>query len=869
MKPARHLRVVYDPEAHGARCGECPLREEREGPPVGPEWHEGARMLLVGEAPGADEVETGRPFVGAAGRELGEALRAVGVKRSALAVTNALCCRPPGNELDRLLNRLRADNRARVARGEAPRPSPIECCAPRLRAEIEALPNVVPLGGVALRAVVGGNASILAVRGGPQEVNLEGVAVRALPSLHPAFVMRARRWRSALRADLARAWRWYTRGLDWRDPRALYEPTAKELLEWLEREAGTPFVAVDLETSQGFPEADHFDPLFDKIRCVALGSHDGARAVIVPFRSVEVGKGPFYSAVEERVIVGLLLRFLTSDRWRKVGHNFGYYDNQVLRAELGVTAEPLLDTIGLHKMADPELPHDLGYIGSILTDVSAWKAGHAATEAATDEELWLYATRDVAVTALAVEPLADAVRERGQVAQAKVFPRLQAICVGLHANGMHVDEARRREWDARLVREAQRQLEAIRARAGQSGLNPQSHPQIASLLFESWELAPHHYTETGAPSTDDDALRAILTTYDLPAERKACVQAIRLFRRATKLRGTFVLRLRPIGELAVAEPALAEDEEETAEELAERAKRGKARRPGLCLPDGRVHPDYTPHGTKGWRFSGSSPNPQNVPNRLRDMVKAAPGMVLVGCDEAQLELRLVAALSGSAYYLECFDKGEDPHRALCEDFFGDAFRSASADQQKVLRRLVKGFVYASLYAAQDKTKHELLTAAEDEETEELLFPWLTLRETGAFSRKWLARCPEVERWWESLRDEYGRHGHLVDPIGGLRCDFLDGAKVNELANYQPQTAGAMLTHLATFRALEAIPFGRWGPGTGMIQQGHDSIVFEVPEAEGERTARLLEECMTVDGREWGLPVKFEGEAKVGMTWKDV
>ena len=1197
---------MYDPRAYGARCDVCPLRTRRAGAPVPPEIRAGALALLIGANPGPEEVKRGQPFVGPAGLELMRAMASVGLSRSRVSISNAILCCPPGKPrgaLERLNHELQKENKARERAQLPPIPTPMECCRPRLLNEVRAQPNVVALGGAAVQALSGRATGILEARGSPREgkILVDGapVPVRMLPTLHPSFVMSARRWEGPFRADLSRAFRWFTSGLAWRDPQILYYPTPAQLAAFMERIAREPFSVFDVETYPGFPDAEHYDPCFDKLKCIGLGIAGGL-ACVVPFRSMEGAK--FYAEEQKPQITALLREYFTSPKWKKAGWNSRYYDAQVIKAQLGVDIKPHFDAIGLSRLAAPELPHDLGFAGSIYTDVDDWKAGHVATEVKVDRLLWDYNAKDCVVTAMAVAPLAKVVKEREQIHLLPIFAKNQDTCVGLHRNGIFIDQVKRREWDRKLLWQANLQRKRIRDLSGRESLNPASFPQIADLLFEQLGIAPHHYSEkTAEPSTDDDSLRAFLSeTWGLDEKRKKLIQAVRDFRRAGKRRGV-VVRLRPISEPYYEEPFLVdlEETEEEREERMRRAAKGKGSyASGLVLPDGRVHADWNAGGTVGWRFSSKNPNCfdretevltprgwvklpdlrlervaqwedgrvsfvdpirithrqftgrmvtirnqhidlrvtadhrcltrdrktgalrvhtaenypldahqlhggvgagtglglseaeitvicamqadgtwargtpfrpwlrfskrrkterlrsalntlgavysetvyggkasfliqdehlislldrflgrakvfgpwvfdlaeheaaffvdevfywdgcftrmnhysssvkvnadlvqailalrgwrarqrvymppsgrpnyqvdvtrrdysltsnaekkieevvneevyclsvpssyvivrrgqnvmvtgqcQNLEDRLRDMFVAAPGHVFVACDEAQLELRMVAGLSKCAYYLEAFRKKGDPHKVLCVDTFGDQFLRASAEQQKRLRRSVKELTYSSLYWAGDETKLEIVTSAEDED-ERLIFPDFTLREVHAFTDNWHRRCPEIAIWWESILEEWKRQHFLAEPILGLKCDFLDGEDRTKLVNYKPQSGGAALTHLATFRALAEIPFEKWGPGTGLVQQGHDSLVFEVPAdhvpwktevdpksgkvketwcapdctCRASRVARLLEECMKEDGRKYGLDVDFEGEAKIGRTWKSV
>ena len=881
--------MTYDPRQFGADCDHCLLREGRWGQPVPPEIPPHPLALIVGEAPGKEETEKLAPFVGLSGAELLRCLASVGIRRNQIALSNALLCRPPENALDRILHRVSKENKKRAMEGKEPLPTPMQCCSERLRGEIVAIPRVIVLGKVALQAVTGANRAITEARGGPIDLTVppgwhgslvKPLRVQVLPAFHPAHVLRFKRWRGSLRADLGRAFRWFGPGLNWHPPRTCFTPRPAQLRTFLDAIKGR-FSVFDVETSPGFPAADHYDASWDRLRCLGIGTValGSPMAVVVPFRSVEDGAGwnRWYSESEFREIVELLKGYLSSPSWPKGGWNSRVYDALVVKHHFGILPAPNLDGIALHRVAEPELPHGLGFVGGIFTDVDKWKAGHTATKAASDQELWTYNSVDTIVTAMTIPAIADRVRERKQIEQGRTFARLMDVCRGLHETGLLVDQAKRKEWDSKLLAQAQAQRRKIRELSGLEKLNPASALQLADLLFSRLNIAPYGYSEkTGEPSTDDDSLRAFLSaTWDLDPKTRELITAIRAFRRVTKRRGV-VVRLRPITEEYFEDETLAdfEETEEEKEERQDRARKGKSRACGLVLPDGRVHGDWNSHGTTGWRFSSSNPNMQNLEKKLRDLFIPAPGNVLVGCDEAQLELRMVAGLARAAYYLEGFNAPpsapkeiRDPHWRLCVDLFGGRFLQADKEQQSKLRVCIKQLTYSSLYGAGNETKLEIITSSEDE-NEKLIFPDFTLREVAAFTDAWHRRNPEIQAWWDSLIVEFRRQKFLTEPVMGLRLDFMDGEEPDKLYNYKAQSGGSALVHLATFRLLDQVPFEKWGPGTGLVQQGHDSLVVECPEAEGARVSALLEEAMKEDGRKYGLDLPFLGEAKIGKNLKE-
>lgn len=243
-------------KALGARCDECALRGVHQ--PVLGDHPEGAPFVAVGELPGREEVLSGRPFVGDAGRELDKALAGIGLSRRSghdrPAVTNVLACRPASEELKKVVQRIDKANRERP--NEPPQPTPIECCLPRMLAEVKDYPNILALGTMALRALQGSTAlgsdkgeGIMAQHGALSELHLSHLLARHglsdpyqgltgrrfLATFNPAFVLRQLRWTEPFRQDVAKAWRWFTGRLTWVDPQVTYHPKPDELRQILAR----------------------------------------------------------------------------------------------------------------------------------------------------------------------------------------------------------------------------------------------------------------------------------------------------------------------------------------------------------------------------------------------------------------------------------------------------------------------------------------------------------------------------------------------------------------------------------------------------------------------------------------------------------
>lgn len=148
-------------------CRRCPLCSGRTNVVFGV-GNPRARLMFVGEGPGAEEDRQGEPFVGAAGRLLTKWIERIGIVRKDVYIANIVKCRPPGNR--------------------APLPEEAAACLPYLRRQIRAIrPEIIcTLGGVALNHLLGNNDRITRARGNWRD--LDGIPV--LPTYHPAYILR-------------------------------------------------------------------------------------------------------------------------------------------------------------------------------------------------------------------------------------------------------------------------------------------------------------------------------------------------------------------------------------------------------------------------------------------------------------------------------------------------------------------------------------------------------------------------------------------------------------------------------------------------------------------------------------------------------
>jgi len=827
--------MASDPRTYGARCDECWLREHRVEGPVSTELKTGTSALVVADYPSLDDAKSGRILSGEAGIELERALEATGKSRSAVSISSVVLCHPQGGDMDKVIRAFKKENKRLEKEGEPLMPTPNECCRPRLHAELRAMAphmngtlNLITLGKGAFSGVARKSCSIFDIRGGPHtaalrhdgsviegeqgsvdvkvvaalaaqmdeagDVSTPSVPLQIVPTLDPFMVTKARRWARAFRSDIGRAIRWFEGRLGWEEPWAVLRPTVAQVREFFDSLSDE--VSYDVET-------DALEPLKAKLRCIGFSTADGG--IVIPFLSRD-GVTRFYTDREEVELRQLIVELFVNPSIFKVGHNQGSYDRMVVEQHFGVTPAPIIDGLVVHKSVEPELPHGLGYVGSMYTDVLSWKAGHTATQAATDEELWRYNLTDCVVVARSLPHTMQAAALRQQEYTIAQDHRVQSVCVGLLRVGQLIDQERRHEHDIRLLKDAQKFYTQCVSLAGIGAkFNPGSAHQVRDLLFEKWDLSvpttlgkKKAYTKSGDPSTGDDMILALRTSGRLTPAQNAFLDALRKYRKAAKLRGSYILPLRPQNSMYVLDKFAMELDLEESDSLdpnpdaptahaffEDRFSKDNKKR-GLVWLDGRVRADYNIGPTTGRLSCSGGINLQTPPEKLRDMFIPGDGMVFVYADADQLELRLIAALAKSDRYLDIFNKGGDAHAVSASLAFGEKFDRLQKDSPdwESLRKFAKILSYASGYGANIDTVLDVIRSVEDD-VGNLIYANVTKAEATKIHSSWLEGAG-VKTWWERNMDKFRKLHYMEDPVWGRRRDFLDGEDFCAIQNFECQ-----------------------------------------------------------------------------------
>ena len=321
--------------------------------------------------------------------------------------------------------------------------------------------------------------------------------------------------------------------------------------------------------------------------------------------------------------------------------------------------------------------------------------------------------------------------------------------------------------------------------AGQP-FNLGSPKQIGEIFFVKLGLPVVKKTATGAPSTDEEVLEKLAEDFPLPAK-------ILEHRGLAKLKGTYT------------------------DKLAQ-----------LALPaSGRVHTHYAQAVAVTGRLASNDPNLQNIPirtpegRRVREAFVAAPGCQIASADYSQIELRIMAHISGDETLLRAFREGLDVHRATAAEVFNVALEQVSSEQRRYAKVINFGLIYGmSAYG---------------------LARNLGLDNTAAknYIARYFERYPGVKRYMEEIRQSAKAHGYVETVMGrrlylpeinspnGPRRAGAERAAINA----PMQGTAADLIKLSMVKVQQVLD--AQARATKMIMQVHDELVFEVPDAEVE------------------------------------
>jgi DNA polymerase I len=393
---------------------------------------------------------------------------------------------------------------------------------------------------------------------------------------------------------------------------------------------------------------------------------------------------------------------------------------------------------------------------------------------------------------------------------------LIGVLAGVEMNGVHVDKAYLDGLSVELGDTLDGIVRRVYALAG-GEFNINSPKQLSEVLFERLGLRPVKKTKTGY-STDEEVLTTLAVSHELPAE-------ILAYRELYKLKSTYVDALSRL----------------------------------VNPRTGRLHTSLNQTVTATGRLSSSEPNLQNIPvrtetgRRIRRAFTAPQGSVIVSADYSQIELRLMAHLSGDPSLTESFMRGEDVHTRTASEIFGLSPAAVTAD----MRRHAKAINFGIMYGM---GAYGLATQI-----------GVSPKEAARYIDAYFERHAGVRAFIEKNLEEVEKNGYSTTLFGRRRAiPELASSNRNTRAlgerlaiNTPIQGTAADIIKLAMITVSRRLVAE--GLSSMMVLQVHDELVFEAPAAERESVMRLAVEEMENAAR---LDVPVKVDVGSGPNWDE-
>jgi len=554
---------------------------------------------------------------------------------------------------------------------------------------------------------------------------------------------------------------------------------AAALARWLKRLARAELFAFDTETtSLDAPRAE--------LVGVSFTDRAGEGAYVPLAHSY-----PGAPAQLDRAEVLAQLRPLLEDAQRlKVGHNLKYDTNVLANYGIalnGVAYDTMLEsyvldsTASRHDMDSLALKY-LGYKTIKYDDVTGKGKARINFSEVPIEQASAYAAEDADVALRLHEHLWPRLNENA--ASVRLFREIELplmpVLARMERTGVRIDVAMLRAQSAELAKRLLDIEREAHSAAGQP-FNLDSPKQIQEILFQKLQLPVLRKTPTGQPSTGEEVLAELALDYPLP-------RLILEHRGLAKLKSTYTDKL-----------------------------------PEMINPaTGRVHTCYQQAVAATGRLSSSDPNLQNIPirtaegRRIRQAFIPAAGYRMMSADYSQIELRIMAHLSGDPGLIGAFARNQDVHRATAAEVFGTAPETVTDDMRRAAKAINFGLIYGmSAFGLSRQLKIDRAAAQE-------------------YVDRYFARYPGVRDFMERTRAQARERGY-VETIFGRRL-YLPEINAPNVTRRQAAERAAinapMQGSAADLIKRAMLVLDGWiqtaAPGVHMIMQVHDELVFEVP-----------------------------------------
>jgi len=592
--------------------------------------------------------------------------------------------------------------------------------------------------------------------------------------------------------------------------------TQAQLDAWLAQLRAADLIAFDTETTS-------LDPMRAEIVGVSFAVEPG-RAAYVPVAHAYAG-APAQLARE--AVLAALKPLLEDPNKNKVGQHLKY-DMNVLSTQginvRGVRYDTMLESYVFNSSGNR---HDLDTLAKKYLDVDTiayeqvtGKGARQIPFAQVDvQRAGDYAAEDADVTLRlhqALWPQLEAAPQLKSVFENIEMP-LVPVLARMEQTGVLIDVDKLRTQSGELGR---RMLELQQRAFGMAGrhFSLDSPKQLQQLLYDELKLPALFKTPSGQPSTNEEALEALADQHELP-------RLILDYRSLAKLRSTYTDKL--------------------SEHINPRS--------------GRVHTSYHQAVAATGRLSSNDPNLQNIPirteegRRIRQAFIAPRGYKILAADYSQIELRIMAHLSGDAGLLAAFHGNQDVHRATAAEVFGVAPEQVDANQRRAAKAINFGLMYGmSAFGLARQLG-------------------IDRGEAGGYMKRYFERYPGVQEFMNATRERAHRDG-FVETLFGRRLYLYEINSRNQGLRAGAERAAINAPMQGTAadiikRAMIAVDL--WlqtlGDSARMIMQVHDELVFEVKDSEVAKIETGVRDRMAAAAE---LAVPLVVDVGVGENWDE-
>ncbi len=582
----------------------------------------------------------------------------------------------------------------------------------------------------------------------------------------------------------------------------------EQLLELTERLLQLERFAFDTETTST-------DPMWASLVGIAISWDTGA-ARYVP---TPLSDG---TSTEE---VAAILQPAFASSTLKIGQNLKY--DMMTLARHGLRVEgPLFDTMVAHYLIAPEEPHGLDLLALKylkyrmvpITDLIGTGKNQLSMRDVSIDQVCPYSCEDADISLQLADVLKLELEKEGllKIAEEIEMPLIRVLA-DMELAGIRIDPL----MLSRISEELDTQIQILEKEIyllADENFNIASTQQLCEILFEKLGLRVISKTSKGAPSTKESVLEQLATEHPLPG-------LILDWRKLTKLKSTYVDSL---GELIHPET-------------------------------GRVHTSFNQTVAATGRLSSSGPNLQNIPVRtetgreIRRAFVAEPGMKLLAADYVQIELRILASMSGDESLQDDFLEGKDIHTQTAAKLFGIDPDEVTREQRNRVKQVNYGIPYGiSAWGLAQRLR-------------------TSVKEAQALIDQYLQSYPKITSHINRVVNDAHKMGYVETLLGRRRFvpninsrNRTQRAFAERVAVNMPiQGTQADMIKIAMVRLHRRL--AREGLQARMLLQVHDELVCEAPEEEIDRLREIVREEMV---EALPLDVAVEVDMDVGDNWLD-